>query len=142
MHTLFFVTYCTSSLTLSARCSIMCFHHKTTPYPHSCGHKGELARSAALRSEADHSVFHTRADTEVDLPDLQLYEVARKPITVNHHQTTPYPHLCGHKGELARSATLRSEAEHSIVHTRADTEVNLQDLQLYHASECTDIRDH
>ena len=53
----------------------MCFHHKTTPYPHLCGHKGELARSATLRIEAEHSVFHTRADTEVDLPDPQLYEV-------------------------------------------------------------------
>ena len=47
-----------------------------------------------------------------------------------HHQTTPYPHLCGHKGGLARFATLRSDfSEHSVFHSLANTEVDLQDPQ-------------
>ena len=51
MHTLFFFTYCTLGLALSAR-----MLHNVLPPP-------------------DHSPFHTCADTKVNLQDPQLYEV-------------------------------------------------------------------
>ena len=62
---------------LSVRgCSIMCFATRPLPIPHLCGHKGGLARFATLRSDfSEHSVFHTLANTEVDLQDPQRDEV-------------------------------------------------------------------
>ena len=81
MHALFSLLIAHRAWLSVRGCSIMCFHHKTTPYPHSCGHKGELARSAALRSEAEHYVFHTRADTEVDLPEIRALELVKCPTS-------------------------------------------------------------